>query len=82
MARALVTSWATLPHDRLFPRDLCIAQLAADGLTNREIGQVLSLSHRTVGSHLYLIFLKLGITSRTGALGAIELQRPAGRWSA
>ena len=38
--------------------------MAADGLTNREIGQKLYLSHRTVGSHLYRIFPKLGITSR------------------
>jgi DNA-binding NarL/FixJ family response regulator len=41
-----------------------IAQLAADGLTNREIGDQLYLSHRTVSSHLHRIFPKLGITSR------------------
>jgi DNA-binding CsgD family transcriptional regulator len=41
-----------------------IARLAADGLSNREIGQQLYLSPRTVGSHLYRIFPKLGITSR------------------
>jgi DNA-binding NarL/FixJ family response regulator len=44
---------------------LQIAQLAADGLTNREIGERLYLSHRTVGSHLYRLFPKLGITSRS-----------------
>ena len=38
--------------------------LAAEGLTNREIAQQLYLSHRTVSSHLYRIFPKLGITSR------------------
>jgi DNA-binding NarL/FixJ family response regulator len=38
--------------------------MAADGLSNREIGQQLYLSHRTVGYHLYRIFPKLGITSR------------------
>ncbi len=38
--------------------------MAADGLTNREIGQKLYLSHRTIGSHLYRIFPKLDITSR------------------
>lgn len=41
-----------------------IAQLAAEGLSNREIGQRLYLSPRTVGSHLYRIFPKLSITSR------------------
>jgi DNA-binding NarL/FixJ family response regulator len=38
--------------------------MAAEGLTNREIGQQLYLSHRTVGSHLYRRFPKLGISSR------------------
>jgi len=51
-------------RDQLTPQELQIAQMAADGLTNREIGQKLYLSHRTVGSHLYRIFPKLDITSR------------------
>jgi len=38
--------------------------MAATGMTNREIGQQLYLSARTVGSHLYRLFPKLGITSR------------------
>ena len=37
--------------------------MAAEGLTNREIGQKLFLSHRTVGSHLYRMFPKLGVSS-------------------
>jgi DNA-binding NarL/FixJ family response regulator len=48
----------------LSPQELQIAQLAAGGLSNREIAERLYLSHRTVGSHLYRIFPKLGITSR------------------
>jgi DNA-binding CsgD family transcriptional regulator len=50
--------------DQLTPQELQIAQLAANGLSNREIGQQLYLSHRTVGTHLYRVFPKLGITSR------------------
>lgn len=50
---------------RLSPQELQIAQLAAEGRSNREIGLKLFLSHRTVGSHLYRIFPKLGITSRS-----------------
>ncbi|GAA2196049.1 helix-turn-helix transcriptional regulator [Streptomyces bangladeshensis] len=50
--------------DLLTPQELQIAQLAADGLTNKEIGQQLYLSPRTIGAHLYRIFPKLGITSR------------------
>jgi DNA-binding CsgD family transcriptional regulator len=52
-------------RDQLTPHELQIAQLAAEGLTNREIGQRLYLSHRTVSSHLHRIFPKLGVTSRS-----------------
>jgi DNA-binding CsgD family transcriptional regulator len=50
--------------DLLSPQELQIAGMAAQGLSNREIGQQLFLSPRTVGSHLYRIFPKLDITSR------------------
>ncbi|MFD8925837.1 helix-turn-helix transcriptional regulator [Streptomyces mirabilis] len=51
-----------------------IADLAASGLTNKEIGERMHLSPRTVSSHLYRVFPKLGITSRAAlrdALGKI-----------
>ncbi|MEZ0074556.1 LuxR C-terminal-related transcriptional regulator [Planotetraspora sp. GP83] len=48
----------------LSPQELQIARLAAEGLSNREIGERLYLSPRTIGSHLYRIFPKLNITSR------------------
>jgi DNA-binding CsgD family transcriptional regulator len=48
----------------LTSQELHIATLAAQGLTNREIGDRLFLSHRTIGAHLYRIFPKLNITSR------------------
>jgi DNA-binding CsgD family transcriptional regulator len=51
-------------RDQLTAHELQIVQLAADGLTNREIGQRLYLSHRTVSSHLHRIFPKLGVVSR------------------
>lgn len=51
-------------RDELSPQEFQIATMAAAGLSNREIGEKLYLSHRTVGSHLYRIFPKLGITSR------------------
>jgi DNA-binding CsgD family transcriptional regulator len=50
--------------DQLTPQELQIVQLAAEGLSNREIGQRLYLSHRTVEFHLYRVYPKLGITSR------------------
>ncbi|QXG76062.1 AAA family ATPase [Modestobacter sp. L9-4] len=48
----------------LTAQELQIAHLAADGHTNKEIADQVYLSHRTVGSHLYRIFPKLGLTSR------------------
>lgn len=59
-------------RDRLSPQELHIAKMVADGLSNREIGQQLYLSHRTVGSHLYRIFPKLGITSRSQMPAALR----------
>ena len=57
------------PRELLSPQETQIAELAALGLSNREIGERLFLSHRTVSSHLYLMFPKLGIASR-GQLAA------------
>ena len=59
-------------RDRLTAQELQIAELAAAGLSNREIGERLFLSHRTIGSHLYRIFPKLGITARAQLRAAIE----------
>jgi DNA-binding CsgD family transcriptional regulator len=56
-------------HDVLSAQELQIARLAAQGLSNRAIGQRLLLSPRTVGSHLYRTFPKLKVTSR-GQLAA------------
>jgi len=61
-------------HDRLTAQELQIAQMAAEGMTNREIGERLYLSHRTVSSHLHRIFPKLEVTSRS-QLGAIVRSR-------
>ena len=71
-------------RDQLTAQELQIAQLAADGLSNREIGQRLYLSHRTISTHLYRVFPKLGITSRAElsaalASGAAALSRTTAR---
>jgi DNA-binding CsgD family transcriptional regulator len=59
-------------RDQLSPQELEIALMAAQGLTNRQIGQRLYLSHRTVGAHLYRTFPKLGISSRFELAAALE----------
>jgi DNA-binding CsgD family transcriptional regulator len=48
-----------------------IVSLAAAGLTNKQIGQRLYLSPRTVSSHLYRVFPKLGVSSRAGLRDAL-----------
>jgi DNA-binding CsgD family transcriptional regulator len=64
--------------DQLTPQELQVIELAAEGLTNKEIGERLYLSHRTVGVHLYRAFPKLGISSRTQIRGVLERSLPAG----
>lgn len=62
----------------LTPRERHIAQLAAAGLTSDNIAQRLVLSVRTVESHLYHAFVKLGVTSRA-ELGPLLDDQPGGR---
>jgi DNA-binding CsgD family transcriptional regulator len=61
----------------LTPQELQIAQMAAGGLSNREIADRLFLSHRTVGAHLYRVFPKLGIASRSELTRALASSEPA-----
>ena len=63
---------ADSPEGTLTAQERQIAELAADGLSNKQIGERLFLSHRTIGSHLYRIYPKLGITSRAALRGALE----------
>jgi DNA-binding CsgD family transcriptional regulator len=48
-----------------------VVQLAARGMTNKQIGAELFLSPRTVGTYLYRAFPKLGITTRAGLRDAL-----------
>ena len=52
----------------LTSRELEILRLAAQGLTNKAIGQEMGISDRTVQGHLANIFGKLGAASRTEAV--------------
>jgi len=68
---------ARAPRQSLSPQELQIAQMAASGLSNREIADRLFLSHRTVGAHLYRVFPKLGIVSRSELARALASLEPA-----
>ncbi|NJC13386.1 DNA-binding CsgD family transcriptional regulator [Micromonospora profundi] len=66
---------ADQPPAALTAQELEIAQLAASGLSNKQIAERLYLSHRTVGAHLYRIFPKLGVSSRAGLRDALSAQK-------
>ena len=55
----------TEPHTELTRRQLEIARLVADDLTNRQIAARLFLSERTVETHITNILNRLGLGSRT-----------------
>jgi DNA-binding CsgD family transcriptional regulator/tetratricopeptide (TPR) repeat protein len=57
---------AAAPGD-LTSRELEVLTHLAQGLKNREIGDRLYISERTVARHLISVFAKLGVTSRTAA---------------
>ncbi|MFJ6774114.1 LuxR C-terminal-related transcriptional regulator [Kitasatospora sp. NPDC091257] len=58
--------------EALTRQERLIADLAASGLSNKEIGAQTHLSPRTVSSHLYRVFPKLGITSRAALRDALD----------
>jgi DNA-binding CsgD family transcriptional regulator len=60
------------PAEPLTAQELQVAELAAAGLSNKQIAARLYLSHRTVGAHLYRIFPKLGISSRAALRDALS----------
>ena len=57
--------------DELTPQELQIVQMVTQGLTNGVIAQRLYLSRRTVESHLYRVYPKLGVSSRAQLLSLL-----------
>ncbi len=54
--------------DQLTKRELGVLRLAARGMSNREIALELTISVRTVQTHLSNVFNKIGVGSRTEAV--------------
>ncbi|MXG91833.1 response regulator [Nocardioides flavescens] len=65
------------PWAALTPQEARILDLIAEGLTNRQIGERLSLAEKTVKNYISSLLAKLGLTSRTQA--AVLRTRHAGR---
>ena len=61
--------------DALTKRELEIAGLVTDRMTNREIASALFLSDKTIESHIRNIFHKLGVSSRVDVARAVERER-------
>jgi DNA-binding CsgD family transcriptional regulator/tetratricopeptide (TPR) repeat protein len=74
--RPVSVASATTPRGRrlatLTPRERQVANLAADGQTNRQIASRLHLSHKTVEKHVSAALAKLGITSRAALARLVE----------
>lgn len=57
-----------MPVESLTDRELEVLTMAAKGLTNKQMGESLFISDRTVQGHLQNIYRKLGVTTRTEAV--------------
>ena len=80
------------PRERLTPKEIQIAILVWEGLTNREIGKIVGTSEQVIKNHLRSTFDKLGVWSRLelamyvashgGKNWPSESERPAHAYSA
>ena len=61
------TGWASLTRS-----ERAVAELVAEGLTNREIGMRLFISPHTVNSHLRHAFQKVNVSTRAGLAAAVS----------
>jgi two-component system, NarL family, response regulator DevR len=52
------------PRERLTPKEIQVAILVWEGLTNREIGKIIGTSEQVIKNHLRCTFDKLGVWSR------------------
>lgn len=52
------------PNERLTPKEIQIATLVWQGLTNREIGKIVGTTEQVIKNHLRSTFDKLGVWSR------------------
>jgi DNA-binding CsgD family transcriptional regulator len=65
-------------RDQLTGQESQIAQLASEGLSNRDIAAKLFISPRTVEYHLHKVYTKLGVSSRNQLSRAMGSRTDAG----
>ena len=75
---ASATPPARSPLAELTARELEVLTELAAGRTNREIGERLYISEKTVGVHVTRIFHKIGVHSRVQASAVLHRSRPSG----
>jgi DNA-binding NarL/FixJ family response regulator len=73
LAATITTAAPADPHP-FSAREIEVLQLAAEGLTNKEIAYRLGVSDRTIQFHMNSLFNKTGTSSRT-EVAALALQR-------
>lgn len=65
----------TSGRDALTPTERRVAELVAQGMSNREVAQDLFVSMRTVAVHLTHVYQKLGISGRAELADALQTDR-------
>lgn len=65
------TTSASLGQYQLTPREIDVLTWVAKGKTNRDIGDILGMSPRTVNKHLEHVFVKLGVETRSAAAALV-----------
>ena len=73
-----VRTYTPIGVESLTPSQRRVAELAASGLTNRQIAQTLFLTVKTIEAHLAAAYDKLGIRSRQELPGALGELAPGG----
>jgi DNA-binding CsgD family transcriptional regulator len=58
--------------ESLTPSELRVARMAAGGMTNREVAQGLTVTEKTIETHMRHVFQKLDVSRRTELAGALE----------
>ncbi|HXE45156.1 MAG TPA: AAA family ATPase [Conexibacter sp.] len=72
---ATVRRYAPIGVESLTASERRVAEMAADGMTNREIAQTLFLTVKTIETHLSAVYDKLGVRSRRLLPGALNGRR-------